>query len=54
MENQYGLYTCSPLVIPVKQYIFGDSQGINPNQMLAATQLYGHLNSAAVNLRVGV
>jgi len=54
MEIQYGLYTRSPLVIPVKQFIFGDSRGINPNQLLAATQLYGHLNSVAVNLRVGV
>lgn len=54
MEIQYRLYTCSPLVIHIKQFIFGDSQGINPDQLLAATQLYGHLNSAAVDLRVGV
>lgn len=54
MEIQYGLYTCSPLAIHIKQFIFGDPQGINPDQLLAATQLYDHLNSAAPDLRVGV
>lgn len=54
MEIQYRLYMDYQGRTRVKQFIFGDSQGIIPDRLLAATTLWPLKTTAAVDLRVGV